>query len=82
MPEADGDQASSAESSSFDTDDEKGTGREIEIYLTVVLDKAEGFLQDWRDSPSYSGTRPTSVNSGVTVEVEDDDINILQVYVN
>ena len=39
MSGPDGDQASSVESSSFDTDDGKDTGRETEIYL---LDQAEG----------------------------------------
>ena len=34
MSEPDGDQACSVKSYSFDTDDEKDTGREIEIYLT------------------------------------------------
>ena len=35
MSGPDGDQGSSVESSSFDTDDEKHTGRETEIYLTA-----------------------------------------------
>ena len=35
MSVPDGDQGSSVESSSFDTDDEKDTGREIEVYRTA-----------------------------------------------
>ena len=64
MPGPDEDEASSSESSSFDTDDEKDIGRETEIYLT--LDQVEGFVQDWKDRPrpNHSSTRQTSANSG------------------
>ena len=79
-----GDQASSVESSSFDTDDEKDTGREIEIYLTAVLDKAEGFIQDWKVGsgpaivvlldqscqPSLFGRETPRFGSGLPVSTE------------
>ena len=35
--------------------------------------------QDWKDRPSYSST---DSGNAVTIEVEDDDANILQVHIN
>ena len=77
----DGNQASSGENSSFHTDDEKDAGREIAtLYPTAALDiKLNNLFQDWEDRPCRSRT---DSGNAVTIEVEDDDTNILQARVN